>query len=58
LSLVGLIEAVNQFVKAPVAERVAVSVAWIELVVVVLAAIAIAIAFWRGRPGGRHGGDS
>lgn len=59
LSLVGLFEAINQFVKTPVAERVSVGWASVELGFVMLAAVAIAVAFaLLGRPGGRHGGDA
>jgi hypothetical protein len=59
LSLVGLFEAINQFAKAPVAERVSVALASVELGFVLLAAVAIAVAFaLLGRPGGRHGGES
>jgi hypothetical protein len=59
LSLVGLFEAINQFVKAPVAERVSEGLAGTELGIVLLAAVAIAVTFaLLGRTGGRHGRGS
>ncbi|MFF0270933.1 hypothetical protein [Kribbella sp. NPDC004536] len=51
LSLVGLIEAINQFVEAPRSDRVPLVAAAAELGVVALAAAAIALTFgFMGRP--------
>ncbi|HWD82972.1 MAG TPA: hypothetical protein VG497_28930 [Kribbella sp.] len=57
LSLVGLFEAINQFVEAPAADRVPLIAAAAELGVVTLAAAAIALTFGlMGRAGGKRGG--